>query len=149
MVPPSIHCYIMYKYKNNLLPNTFDEFYQINSVFHRYPTRKANQFRGPKLKTKMAQLFIRNSGVTIWNNYENQIDINKSISCFKKDITSIFLSQYSDQEIHNNTNSWSINEVYPPYSAHFSLLSHFCLPLHSFYSLQDSSTYWTILIDHK
>ena len=88
----------MFKFKNNLLPPIFNEFYSVNSAFHRYPTRKANHLRGPKLKTKMAQLFIKNSGAQIWNSYDAKIDHEKSISCFKKDIMEIFLSTYSVQE---------------------------------------------------
>jgi len=84
----------MHKYKNNLLPPTFENVYQTNSSYHRYPTRKANHLRGPKTRIKIAQTFIRNAGALIWNELSAQIDHNKSIGLIKKDFNAIFTAQY-------------------------------------------------------
>ena len=38
----------MYKFKNHLLPVIFNNFYQENSSFHRYPTRQSANLRNPR-----------------------------------------------------------------------------------------------------
>ena len=57
----------MYKFKNSLLPTTFDRFFTTNQDHHRYPTRSANQLRPPLVKTKLAENFITKAGVGLWN----------------------------------------------------------------------------------
>ena len=57
----------MYKFKNSLLPTTFDKFFTTNQDHHRYPTRSANQLRPPRVKTKLAENFITKAGVGLWN----------------------------------------------------------------------------------
>jgi hypothetical protein len=51
---PDIHTFtilvFMFKYKNDLLPATFNNFYSENSQFHRYPTRGSTQLRIPMAK---------------------------------------------------------------------------------------------------
>ena len=84
----------MYKFKNNLLPNTFKDFYYENQVYHRYPTRGAKQLRAPKIKTKIAEMFIKNSGANLWNTYSLQIDTNKRIKPFKQEIMTLLISKY-------------------------------------------------------
>ena len=84
----------MFKYKNNLLPNIFNEFYQTNSSFHQYPTRKSNQLRGPQTKTRLAQTFIRNSGASIWNEFSEILDHKSSLNIFKKEAINVLISGY-------------------------------------------------------
>ena len=73
----------MYKFKNSLLPQPFDDFFQDNSNYHRYPTRSANNIRIPLVKTQIADKFIIKSGAQIWNTISNEVDISQKIGPFK------------------------------------------------------------------
>ena len=86
----------MYKYKNNLLPATFDKFYQENKDFHRYPTRGASNLRPPKVKSKLSNSFIRKAGVLLWNEFSPKIihHINFNIGSFKRQIKGLFINKY-------------------------------------------------------
>jgi hypothetical protein len=84
----------MHKYKNDLLPSIFDDFYKKNSSFHAYPTRSANKLRGPKIKTKLATSFIKNSGVVLWNELSPFIDEGCKIAQLKKVLISYFTEKY-------------------------------------------------------
>ena len=63
----------MYQFKNKLLPSPFDNFYSENQAFHCYPTRHATHLRVPLTRTKMADTFIKKTGVNLWNSYSHQI----------------------------------------------------------------------------
>ena len=84
----------MYKFKNGLLPPTFHDFYQTNSSYHHYPTRRSNHLRGPQTKTKLAQTFIRNTGAIIWNEFSNILDHTSSINVFKQSAINVLISRY-------------------------------------------------------
>jgi hypothetical protein len=95
---PDIHTFavlnFMFKFKNDLLPDTFNDFYQENQVYHRYPTRGANQLRAPKIKTKIAEMFIKNSGAALWNIFSPQINIKDRIKPFKQEVITLLISRY-------------------------------------------------------
>jgi hypothetical protein len=84
----------VYKYKNNLLPQTFQNFYQTNSQVHQYPTRNAGRFREPMAKLRITAAFIKKAGVSLWNEYASQISHETKISLFKKTITVILSQKY-------------------------------------------------------
>ena len=86
----------LYKFKNGQLPPTFDNFFTYNREIHRYPTHAANQLRIPLARTKHSSLFLKKSGVFLWNLYDLQISHLVSISIFKKTIRAIFLASYID-----------------------------------------------------
>ena len=56
---------LMYKYRRNLLPNIFKDFFKTNSSFHDYDTRQKNNLRTPLLKTPQASISIRKIGVRV------------------------------------------------------------------------------------
>jgi hypothetical protein len=84
----------VYKYKNGLLPTPFHSFFTTNSQVHRYNTRNANLFRMPVAKTKMASLFIKKTGVNIWNHFSTDITHDMKIGAFKKIIIALLVSTY-------------------------------------------------------
>ena len=84
----------MYKFKNSLLPNTFDKFFTTNQEHHRYPTRTATQFRPPRVKTKLADNFITKAGVNIWNELSANIETDIKIGTFKSRLKSYLVGKY-------------------------------------------------------
>ena len=85
----------VYKYKNNLLPGIFDSFYVMNNQMHQYPTRNAGNFRVPITKLRVASTFVKKVGVSLWNEYADQINHDMKIGLFKKAITNILLDTYT------------------------------------------------------
>ena len=85
---PDIHQYaigmFIYKFKMGKLLNIFNNFFQENREIHQYPTRNSRNLRPPKIKTKLAQRFIKKTGVEFWNTISTRIPNNNSIGTFKK-----------------------------------------------------------------
>ena len=84
----------VFKYKNGLLPSIFNDFFTENREYHRYPTRAATHLRTPRTKSKIASSFIKTTGAKYWNEYTPKIVQTKQIGPFKRDLTSILISQY-------------------------------------------------------
>jgi hypothetical protein len=85
----------MYKFKNKLLPEIFNSFYSENSSFHRYPTRQAKNLRNPRVRSKLASSFLKNTGVSIWNKYSDLLNHEMKLGLFKKHVTKILLADYA------------------------------------------------------
>jgi hypothetical protein len=84
----------VYKYKNDLLPPTFKNFYSTNSEVHQHATRHANQLRMPIAKSKLASNFVKKTGVSIWNNQAINPDHKTKIGIFKKVSISQLTQEY-------------------------------------------------------
>ena len=96
---PDIHSLsvliFMFKFKKGLLPPTFNHFYSVNQQFHRYPTRGAKLLRTPLVRTRMDNMFIRKTGVSLWNKfYPEQLPTNITLRIFKRDLIIRLLSDY-------------------------------------------------------
>jgi hypothetical protein len=85
---PEIHTHaiamFMYKYKNKLLPELFDDFFKCNNDTHQHNTRNANTLRTPLARTNLASKFIKQTGMAVWNHLEDNFDVNIKIWTFKK-----------------------------------------------------------------
>ena len=86
----------MYKFINGELPNVFDTFYTRNNQVHSRSTRTANAFRMPLVKSKLAEKFIKKTGVEIWTILTAKIDTNCKIGLFKKNVKNYLLQSYSE-----------------------------------------------------
>ena len=84
----------MFKFMNSLLPTTFNKLYRSNRAFHNYPTRNSQQLRPPRTRTKLADNFIANQGVKIWNEISTKFDVITSLPVFKHNIKRHLLSSY-------------------------------------------------------
>jgi len=84
----------VYKFKNRLLPTVFDNFYTENRQVHRYQTRNADQFRTPLTKYRVAANFIKKTGVTIWQELNNEISHEKKIGLFKREVIARLIRDY-------------------------------------------------------
>ena len=84
----------MYKYKHDLLPSIFENFFIHNNAYHQYPTRRCNKLRVPLTKTSIANNFITKAGVDIWNSLEDRITENIKIGAFKSQLKKFLVEQY-------------------------------------------------------
>jgi hypothetical protein len=95
---PDIHLLnigiFMHKYKYNLLPNIFNDFFIENRSIHNYPTRSAANLRIPKVRTNIAERFIRKTGVNFWNLVSGILETNCSIYTFKRHLKKYLVRNY-------------------------------------------------------
>ena len=78
----------MYKYKNNLLPERFNDYFQVSGTMHRYNLRSvANQnYEQHRAKGLYGLKMIHHTGVKLWNGFPSEI---KNQSTLKK-FTNLF-----------------------------------------------------------
>ena len=73
----------MFKYRNNLLPPSFDNMFTINADNHHYDTRHASDFEFPKNKLDFGNRSICYQGVKTWNNIPTHVKNCTSLKSFK------------------------------------------------------------------
>jgi hypothetical protein len=49
----------VFKFKNGLLPATFNDFFTENREYYRYPTRGATNLKAPRAKSKIASTLLK------------------------------------------------------------------------------------------
>ena len=92
----SLQCLVfMYKYKNNLLPQSFHNFFTLNSDIHSYPTRISSDFHLINPKLLIAHKSIRHHGPDLWNSLPESIKSSNSIYSFKRLVKKMLLSEYT------------------------------------------------------
>ena len=74
----------MFKYKNNLLPPIFSDFFSKNQDHHTHNTRNASKFRNRLSKTQLGTKCVTNTGVNFWNTLEASIISTLKIGSLKK-----------------------------------------------------------------
>ena len=100
---PDIHILVvgifMHKFKSDKLPEIFSNFFSRNSEHHEYATRGATKLRPPKAKLKIAQHFVKRTGVSLWNKLESteNFNLNLSICTFKKHLKRYILTIAAEQ----------------------------------------------------
>jgi hypothetical protein len=95
---PEIHQYsigmFMYSYNRGNLPHIFQNFFCENRNIHSYNTRNSRDLRPPKIKTNLAQRFIKKTGVELWNTLKNVLPTTVSIGSFKFHLKGYLLKEY-------------------------------------------------------
>ena len=86
-------CYLriglmMYKFHNNLLPNSLSQLYERTNSVHDHNTRGCQLLRVPTGTKIVSNMFVR-----VWNAVTNNIDSNTSRALFKDELK-IFLLYY-------------------------------------------------------
>ena len=84
----------MHKYQNDKLPPCFTNLFNYNRDVHTYNTRNRHRLRQPRIKTKMAEIFITNMGPLLWNQLEGKLDKNTNLGMFKKNMIGLLLESY-------------------------------------------------------
>ena len=73
----------MFKFHSHLLPNCFDNYFELNSSQHSHNTRSANLFRLPLFTSVACQRSILFQGPKLWNSIPTDIRQSVSIRTFK------------------------------------------------------------------
>lgn len=84
----------MFKYKNNLLPQSFKGIFTTNSEVHRYHTRSLHSFHIPSKRTKLAQFSISYQGPHFFNSLDKKIVNCNTYSSFTNTLKDYLLSFY-------------------------------------------------------
>ncbi len=88
----------MYKYRNNLLPQAFNNMFTCNVDNHSYNTRHASDFEYPGNRLEFGKKSICYHGVKVWNNIPNHVKDASNIKSFKSSYRNTFISNYKDIE---------------------------------------------------
>ena len=86
----------MFSYNKGKFPKIFEKIFQENRKIHQYATRSANNLRPPRIKSQLADRFIKRSGVEFWNKISKIIPINVSLGTFKKHLKNYLLDSYKE-----------------------------------------------------
>ena len=81
----------MYKYHNNLLPNTFvNKFHQVRDV-HSYSLRSSQLYVIPMAKSKLYKTSLQHRASKLWNMLPTELKQSLSLTSFKINIKKFFL----------------------------------------------------------
>lgn len=81
----------MFKYKNNMLPQSFENLFTVHRENHNYHTRNRNDFRIPVQKIRT----VYSTGPKIWNDLPSNIKAAKSLGQFKSALKSVLTNTYT------------------------------------------------------
>jgi len=73
----------VYKYKENMLPSTFENMFRPNSEFHPYETRSAHKYHPHKITTELGKRSPKYTSVIFWNSIADNIGICPTFNIFK------------------------------------------------------------------
>ncbi len=81
----------MYKYHNNLLPNTFvNKFHQVRDV-HSYSLRSSQLYVIPMAKSKLYKTSLQHRAPKLWNMLPTELKQSLSLTSFKINVKKFFL----------------------------------------------------------
>jgi hypothetical protein len=86
----------MFKYHHHMLPDSLTTLFIKNNTIHHHNTRISAHLRAPRTHTALAEKFITNSGVKIWNRLKEILNTSQKISTFKQKLTTHLIEKYSD-----------------------------------------------------
>ena len=78
----------MYKYRNNMLPQSFDGIFTNHQSNHNYDTRNKGDYQ---LSMQRVNTIV-NTGPKLWNELPKYVKSSKTLGLFKKNISRVFLS---------------------------------------------------------
>ena len=82
----------MFKVHNKSVPQIFQEYFTVNSAIHNYRTRQRDKLRAPLCKTGIMRNSIRVKGVYLWNYIFDRVQIECTITLFKRNLRNLILS---------------------------------------------------------
>ncbi len=84
----------MYRYTNNLLPRTFNNYFRLSSDVHQRSTRFSHNIRLERFRLKLKECSLKISGPNIWNRLEPEFKKSFNINSFKFRLKSNLLNKY-------------------------------------------------------
>ena len=85
----------MHKYTFNQLPQSFYNFFTLNSNIHSYPTRRSSDYHLENPKIVLAQKSLKHHGPDVWNSLPENLKLCTSLNSFKIQAKKNILQQYS------------------------------------------------------
>ena len=86
----------VYKFKQGILPDIFNNFFTKTTDIHTYRTRQFHNFYPPRCKTDISKSLVRYNGCVVWNSLQQDLkNIDVSPFTFKKHI----LKQLHDSQL--------------------------------------------------
>ena len=82
----------MYRYKYNLLPELFKNYFHLASDFHSHFTRNSWMYRSEFARTNSRKFAIKSIGPSVWNRLPLSLRNITSYLSFKKQAKSFFMS---------------------------------------------------------
>ena len=74
----------MFKLRNNILPEAFQNYFIFNSSIHDYNTRNAHNIHPQLNRISVTQSSILYNGSILWNSLQTSIKSSKTLSQFKR-----------------------------------------------------------------
>ena len=84
----------MFRFTHGRLPHAFNNMFLRNQNIHRYPTRQANDFHLPLMRTARAQSTFIFEGPKFWNSLSNDITSCPSLNTFRDELKKFLLKSY-------------------------------------------------------
>jgi hypothetical protein len=84
----------VYKQRNQMLPNIFENHFTENSSIHYHNTRQQSKLHVKYHKNKYGQLKTQYQGTIIWNAIPENIQCSTSIKSFSKNVKQLYLKPY-------------------------------------------------------
>ncbi len=75
---------LVYKQRNNLLPDVFDSYFKPRNEIHNLQTRNAHKLHVIRVKHYYGESILKYKGAKIYNELPNDIMYCKSLNNFKK-----------------------------------------------------------------
>ena len=85
----------MYKHQQNLLPQTFSDYFRKHNQIHNYATRNAQNYSSHNAKKMFSDRAIRISGPILWNSLDKNTKHSKTTKHFKNVFKSNLLAKYN------------------------------------------------------
>ena len=85
---------IVYKQTNNLLPDSFNEYFRTRDTIHSINTRNASKLHIVKSRTNFGKNRVKSKGAYLFNNLPDGIVQSQSLNTFKKKTKAFLLSKY-------------------------------------------------------
>ena len=84
----------IFRFKKNLLPSIFNDYFIINERRHSVNTRQINNFHIPFCRLTHTQKFVKYKCVTYWNNLDQFFKQLNTLSQFRKSLKKHLLTNY-------------------------------------------------------
>ena len=87
-------CCFVYKFLRRMLPDCYNNFFQLNSEIHSRQTRQSNNLHLPLFQKSTCKQSIKLAGVKLQNEIPNEIKQSKNLAQLKKRLKHLLSNSY-------------------------------------------------------
>ena len=113
----------MFKLRNNILPEAFQNYFVFNSSIHDYNTRIAHNIHPPLNIISITQSSMFYNGSILWNSLQTSIKSSKTLSQFKRRYKRFLVDAMCHWVMILYIYMHAMFPDFPPFSLSFYLLS--------------------------